>query len=261
MFLSIDDGSTPGRGSLGARRLAGFGAIVALAGVLGALGAGLGHRVGAWDYRFGIGMLIGAAGVAALGGLASLTGALLLLRRDGHRRLVVFGIAGAALGAVTGALPWSMRTRARDLPAIHDISTDTDDPPAFVRAAALRRRRDHPVAYEGRSVANLQRAAYPDLAPLSTPASPGRAFDAAKAALADLGLAPTDADPSTGRLEATATTLLFGFKDDVVVRVAPVPGGGARVDVRSMSRVGRHDFGANAERVRALLARIRDRLA
>jgi uncharacterized protein (DUF1499 family) len=59
-------------------------------------------------------------------------------------------------------------------------------------------------------------------------------------------------EPHEGRIEATATTLWFGFKDDVVVRITPVPGG-SRIDVRSVSRVGRSDVGANAERIAAYL--------
>ena len=62
-------------------------------------------------------------------------------------------------------------------------------------------------------------------------------------------------DPARGRIEATATTLWFGFKDDVVVRVRPAPEG-SRIDVRSVSRVGRSDVGTNAERIEAYLEKL-----
>jgi uncharacterized protein (DUF1499 family) len=62
------------------------------------------------------------------------------------------------------------------------------------------------------------------------------------------------ADPAAGRIEATATTFWFGFVDDVVVRVRPAAGGGSRIDVRSVSRVGKSDVGANAKRIRAYRA-------
>ena len=52
-----------------------------------------------------------------------------------------------------------------------------------------------------------------------------------------------------------ATSLLFGFKDDVVVRITPLPAG-SRIDIRSRSRVGRGDTGTNAQRVRAYLKRL-----
>jgi uncharacterized protein (DUF1499 family) len=79
-----------------------------------------------------------------------------------------------------------------------------------------------------------------------------RALDAARS----LGWEVVASDAATGRIEATATSRWFGFKDDVVVRIRP-EGAGSRVDVRSMSRVGVGDLGANAERVREFLAKLR----
>jgi uncharacterized protein (DUF1499 family) len=62
-----------------------------------------------------------------------------------------------------------------------------------------------------------------------------------------------DENQAEGRIEATATTLWFGFKDDVVIRIAPSPGNGTRVDIRSVSRVGLSDLGTNARRIRTFL--------
>ena len=62
--------------------------------------------------------------------------------------------------------------------------------------------------------------------------------------------------PAEGRLEATARTRWFGFRDDVVVRVRP-DGAGSRVDVRSVSRVGRSDLGTNARRIRGFMDALR----
>jgi uncharacterized protein (DUF1499 family) len=64
----------------------------------------------------------------------------------------------------------------------------------------------------------------------------------------------TRSDPQAGELEAVAESVVFGFKDDVIVRVRPDPAGGSRVDVRSKSRDGKGDLGANAARIRAYLA-------
>ncbi|MEI6724394.1 MAG: DUF1499 domain-containing protein, partial [Betaproteobacteria bacterium] len=86
-----------------------------------------------------------------------------------------------------------------------------------------------------------------------------RAFEAATASLTDLGLEISDFDPVQGRIEAVATSMLFGFKDDVVLRVA-AQDGGTRIDIRSMSRVGRSDFGVNAKRIRAIGTKIRAKL-
>ena len=104
-------------------------------------------------------------------------------------------------------------------------------------------------------MAELQRKGYPDLAPPTVSVPPARAFEAARAALESLGLEVVDADAGHGRIEAVATSMLFGFKDDVVVRFTP-QAGATRVDVRSKSRVGRNDFGQNARRVRAILDKV-----
>jgi uncharacterized protein (DUF1499 family) len=79
-----------------------------------------------------------------------------------------------------------------------------------------------------------------------------KAIDAARAL--DWEIVASDAP--AGRIEATATTMWFGFKDDIVVRVRPEAGGGSRVDVRSVSRVGQSDVGANAKRIREFIRRL-----
>ncbi|CAA9298340.1 MAG: hypothetical protein AVDCRST_MAG11-645, partial [uncultured Gemmatimonadaceae bacterium] len=128
-------------------------------------------------------------------------------------------------------------------------------PPAFV---ALRDRRPgatNPVEYGGPAVAAQQRAGYPDLAPAVLPVPPAQAVARAAAVARELGWTVVAVDPAAGRVEASDRTRWFGFTDDVVVRVAP-QGTGSRVDVRSLSRVGGSDVGANARRVRAFLARL-----
>jgi uncharacterized protein (DUF1499 family) len=111
----------------------------------------------------------------------------------------------------------------------------------------------NPPEYAGREVAAQQKQAYPDLVPIVLAEPPDRAFERVRAAAETLGWEVVAAEVSEGRLEATDTTRWFGFKDDVVVRVRPHPSG-SRVDVRSKSRVGRSDVGANAARIRAFRA-------
>ncbi len=84
-------------------------------------------------------------------------------------------------------------------------------------------------------------------------------FEAALAAAEAMGWEIVAAEPGSGRIEAVATTTWFGFKDDVVIRVSDAPGR-TKVDVRSVSRVGRSDVGANAERIRAFQERLANRL-
>jgi uncharacterized protein (DUF1499 family) len=126
----------------------------------------------------------------------------------------------------------------KTLPYINDITTDTETPPQF----------SQPRPYE-RHFAELQHLGYPDLQPLELAVPPAQAFAHARAAAQALGWELAAADESAGRIEAVATTFWFGFKDDIAVRVAP-SGAGSRIDVRSHSRVGRSDLGANAARIR-----------
>ena len=103
------------------------------------------------------------------------------------------------------------------------------------------------------AIASQQREAYPDLQPVTVEMPPAQAFERALATVQDMGweLVATEAD--AGRIEATDTTFWFGFKDDVVIRVKPA-GGGSRIDIRSLSRVGGGDVGTNAKRIRDYVA-------
>ena len=159
----------------------------------------------------------------------------------------------AAIGSI-GALAW----KASRVPAIHDITTDTIQPPPFLAILPLRAGAVNPVEYGGADVAAKQKQAYPDIVPLTLAIPPDRAFDRALAAARGMGWEMVASDPAGGRIEATDTTFWFGFKDDVVVRVTPQPNG-SRVDVRSLSRVGVGDIGANAARIRAYLAAVKAR--
>jgi len=112
-----------------------------------------------------------------------------------------------------------------------------------------------PVTYAGEATAKQQLAGYPELRPALLSASVPAAFDTALAAARQMGWDIVATDPAAGRFEATATTPWFGFKDDIVVRVTPRESG-SRVDVRSLSRVGRGDLGANARRIRDYVAKL-----
>jgi len=233
--------------------------LVAVAGALAAIVAGLGFRFGWWPLRAGIDAVrvvfwvaLGCAVVAVL-----VVGLLAFTTRA--RRGLAMCAAGLAVATITAWIPYNLSATARTLPAIHDISTDLADPPQFVKVATLRKAGDHPVAYDGEKVAAQQQKAYPDIAPMLLKAAPDKAFAAAQAALGSMGLEIDDADAAQGRLEATETSILFGFKDDMVVRVAATTEG-SKVDVRSKSRIGGHDIGMNAKRVRTFLAKLKAQL-
>jgi uncharacterized protein (DUF1499 family) len=198
---------------------------------------------------FGGGLLL--AGIA----IVFAFGAFIVIWREG---LAGFGMAlGAMLiGVAILAYPVYLGTKAYRLPAIYDITTDPIDPPRFEAVARLRPREANPTLYAGLRAAELQKAAYPNVEPLIVAATPQAAYDAAVAVMTKLKWRIVDARaPLTGRrdgrIEAVARTPILGFRDDVVVRVRADPDG-ARVDIRSTSRYGRHDFGTNAARVVAL---------
>ena len=157
--------------------------------------------------------------------------------------------------------------RGRGAPPIHDVTTDLNDPPVFKDVVPLRLASAalNPVEYQpiqpimGNkiNVPDAQRSAYPDIQPLVLPQPPAHAVQLAARVAKDMGWDIVAVVPSEGRVEATDTTLYFGFKDDVVIRARP-ESTGSRIDVRSESRVGGGDAGTNARRVRAFLARLRD---
>jgi uncharacterized protein (DUF1499 family) len=226
--------------------------VAALAVVLLAAAGPL-TRFGVWHFRTGL----GALKYAAYLGMAGAALGLAALAARPARRAVPAAALALVLGAATALLPWRQLQAARRLPPIHDVTTDLTDPPAFVAVLPLRAGAPNKAEYGGDSVAAQQRRGYPDLGPLRLDAPPPAAFARAAAAARAMGWEVVAADAAAGRVEATATTRWFGFKDDVVVRVRP-DGAGSRVDVRSVSRVGGSDVGANAARIRAYLARVRD---
>ncbi len=142
---------------------------------------------------------------------------------------------------------------------IHDISTDLGDPPAFEAILPLRGNAPNPASYDGAATAAEQRRTYPDLAPLYVTQPLGQALTAAGAAGRAMGWEIVAMDEARGRLEAVATTRLLRFKDDIVVRLRS-EGADTRIDVRSKSRVGRSDLGANARRIRHFFTALRQSL-
>ena len=169
-------------------------------------------------------------------------------------------LGAAAISTMTGLGPLFVVLSALGLPAIHDITTDLDDPPRFEAIVSLRADAPNSIEYGGQSVAAAQRQAYPDLVTLVLSQPSDRVLEWAREVVQEIGWEIVAVDVEAGRVEATDTTLWFGFKDDIVVRVRQADGG-AQVDVRSVSRVGGGDLGANAARVRVFLEELEMRAA
>jgi uncharacterized protein (DUF1499 family) len=214
----------------------------------------IGWRAGWWHFRFALLTLMPWAAYFGLAALAVSVISLLLGRRWIEWRGVATAVAAFAVGGLIAYVPWHYDQIRQSVPPIHDITTDPDNPPAFVAVVATRAAEgDNPVQYGGPKLAAQQRQAYPDIAPLNLALGRDAAFDQALATAQQMGWTIIATDNAAGRIEACERSRWFGFTDDIVVRVT-ASGSGSRIDVRSSSRVGRSDFGVNAARIRAYLA-------
>ncbi|HAS22554.1 MAG TPA: DUF1499 domain-containing protein, partial [Idiomarina loihiensis] len=174
---------------------------------------------------------------------------------------LVASLSGLAIvaGGISVYMPFSQYLKAQNVPAIHDITTDTQNPPEFIAIAPLRANAPNPVEYPGESTAEQQHEAYPELSTYTSLESPEELYSAALLAVDKMGWELVESSETEGRIEATATTTWFGFKDDVVIRVRGTTDG-SELDIRSKSRVGRSDVGKNAERIREFMSLLKPEL-
>jgi len=200
-------------------------------------------------FKFGL-----FAGIAALVLLAIQ----LLFKRN--TASIGSALASAVLAVTAIAVPLGMMNTAKNVPPIHDISTDLVNPPEFVATAPLRADAPNPVAYAGAEVAEQQRTAYPDLQTLTYAQSKLEVVKATEQAIENLGWELVNTDADKGIIEATETTAWFGFKDDVIIRVTDNDNE-RLVDIRSKSRVGQSDLGKNAARIHSFIEELDSVLA
>jgi hypothetical protein len=234
-------------------------------------------RSGALEIVPALSTLAGALVLACLAILLAFGAGIVIWRHGigGGRHAVTALLIGAALIAY----PVYLGVRASRLPAIYDITTDPIDPPQFDAIARLRPRDANPITYAGLYAAEQQHAAYPDIEPDDTAATPQDAYAAVMKVITKRKWRVVDSRPPQGPLprvidarasqagtvrdgiiEAVARTPILGFRDDVIVRIRPTIDG-ARIDIRSASRYGHHDLGTNAKRVRSLIDDIDDVLS
>jgi hypothetical protein len=234
--------------------LLGVGAVVA------ALVAAIGSATEIWGFRAGLTSLRYLFWAAVAGAVIGLIGLILARRRP---KLLLANLVAlvVALGFVL-YLGNLVRT-AKSVPAIHDVATNLDDLPQFTRLA-VRADNLEKIPDEGRPELKalppetrwkaLHRAHYGDLRTVRMATPPAETVRRVAALARERGWDMAVVDEAGGTVEATETSRFFRFKDDVVVRVRPAPGGGSLVDMRSISRVGGSDVGMNAKRVRAFMA-------
>lgn len=204
----------------------------------------LGYRWGWWHFLPVLTAVEWATWGAALGLPLALAGLVQTWRRTRRGRLI------ALLAVLTTAVPVGMAVQwevaARVHPAINDIASDTQSPPAFWDMP-------NPMEHPGEAVAALQRQAYPDLKPLVLNLTPEQTFERALALVRARGWTVVASDPQAGTIEATAHSFLFGFTDEIALRTT-ADGPNTVLDMRSRSRLGRIDRGVNARRIRAFLS-------
>ncbi|MEZ0371585.1 MAG: DUF1499 domain-containing protein [Candidatus Sericytochromatia bacterium] len=227
----------------------GLGCLSVLLAVAGAVG----NHLGLLHFRLALNLFRWGAML----GMAVAIGAVLLLAtaliRKAPKRQMLASLLGLGLGLAIFVPAWRGQARAKSVPPIHDISTDTLHPPELKAVLAQRPQDANPATYGGPDVARQQQAAYPDIQPALLSLDPKQAHARALEVAKTLGWQIIAAEPESGRIEAVATTFFFGFHDDVVIRVQSAGIDRSKVDIRSVSRVGKSDVGTNAARIRRFM--------
>jgi uncharacterized protein (DUF1499 family) len=199
---------------------------------------------------FRYGFYVAVAGVAL--GVATIVPT----RPGDRRRGFLAALLAIVIGGAAAYMPLNWFLRAQQAPELNDVTTDTNNPPPLVVTLQLRRGASNPATYPGANAAVLQRAAYPDITPVILAEPPAEAFKKVDAAAMAMGWDVVARAPADGRIEAVATSIWFGFRDDIVIRIRP-DGAGSKIDIRSKSRDGESDLGVNAKRIREFIARLK----
>jgi uncharacterized protein (DUF1499 family) len=219
------------------------------------IASGPGTRMGLWPWQTGLALVKWAA-YTGMAGAAGAVVLIVLLAVPKWRVRPWVPVLALVFAVIAFVPPILLLQKAKSLPNIHDITTDPFDPPAFNALMAMRKTVPNGADYGGIEVAKQQQRGYPDIKSLVVKSDPAATMQKAIDAAREMDWEIVSTDTPSGRIEATDTTTWFGFKDDIVVRIRPEPSGGSRVDVRSVSRVGSSDVGANAARIRKYLSRL-----
>ena len=219
--------------------------------------SGFGVRMDWWGYFFGFQLLKASLISAIVCAIISL----LLILVGLLKRIPIVGkaILAAFLSISIAAIPFFYILEFRKIPTFGEAATDFDKLPEFeVLANARNAEAEDPPLFSHGEAEAAQKKYFPDLGPITIDRSPAKAKEQVIEVLREMKFSLAAASGDERRVEATQTSFWFGFKDDVVVIITGLPGGGSRVDVRSASRVGKFDGGANAKRVAAILAAVQN---
>ena len=226
--------------------------VGAVVGIVALPVGALGTKLGIWPFTGGFLLLAVGVVLATIAFFLGLIGAIYsnAKKRASDRKSCLIGVA---ISIVVLGLMGNQFMMATGVPPIHNITTDTDDPPQFRSLVAVREAEGaNPHKYDS-ELAGVQQEAYPHIKPLISTVSSGEMFRRVVTTLESMNMEVVAQDAVSGHVEATDETFWFGFKDDVVVRVQ-AEGSGSIVDIRSVSRVGQSDLGKNAERIAAIIA-------
>ncbi|MAL18002.1 MAG: hypothetical protein CL670_00955 [Balneola sp.] len=226
-----------------------WGTSISIAGGLAVILSGYGYQWGWWHFSTGFSIIPWGTGAAIVGGI--LAGIGLFRMKNKTQNMAVSGMAGMFLAvlAIINIGYWYSEVQ-QGYPPIHDISTDTENPPEFVAIAPLRKDAPNPVEYAGEETAEAQKEFYTNLEPLQVALNYDEAYDRALEAAREMPWKLVGENREQGRIEAFEKLAWFGFIDDVVIRV-DTAASGSTIDVRSKSRIGRGDLGVNAKRIKA----------
>jgi len=293
MTVETETSSAPAQTAGWRGKFAGFALALSLFAILWFAAAAVGTKLGLWNWQFGLGvmtitwgplLLMAAAGISVLAVIVSLI-------KSPRKQAFMLAFAALLISGLAFGRVAAFGGQAARLPPLHDIQTDWSNPiqPSEVLltarefTGALNPIENDPVidagadgrwpGMGGRRVAEVQEEAefdsathkspketpYPLIAPLTAPVTVEAAYEAALAAVEGRGWTVVTASPEDGTIEATETSFWFGFHDDVMIRILSAEDE-VVIDVRSTSRVGLSDLGANAKRIRNLLDEIETRL-
>lgn len=224
------------------------GFILTVVGALAVIFSGYGYQWKWWDLGTAFRTLIPYGSYLAMFGGVLILVSLIVGRKNISNTKVFAGIGlFLAIAVAINAYVWSVETKV-GYPPIHDITTDVQNPPEFVKIAPLREEAPNPVEYQGEEVSKVQLDFYPQVKTYRTDLNYDDAYDKALEAAQSMPWELVDENRFEGRIEAFHKLPWFGFIDDVVIRVAE-DSLGTKIDVRSKSRVGRGDLGVNAKRI------------
>lgn len=233
---------------------------VALVGIIVFTFSGFGYQWGWWSLGTGFNLLRWGFYISIVGGILSVVAAFITRPGRGVRGFA-FSWAGILISLAVCCTAWFFSARATAAPPIHDITTDTQNPPLFQAVLPMRKNAPNKSAYFGtdsvkwhgeiKTVSQWQHLEYPDIVPVMLDVPTSKAYKLALAAAKKMSWWKIQAaEPAKGHIEATSTIPWFGFKDDIVIRIDSA-GMGSRIDIRSDSRLGYSDIGENARRVRS----------